>query len=90
MEREPNRPEKQRAKWEELAKGPSTAETPGKLGKERTSPQTAERNKNTTPPEWVRSVLENFQQQKDEAPGLDKEKRKNIATVTRQLSNRNK
>lgn len=90
MEREPNHPEKQRAKWEELAKGPSTAETPGKLGKERTSSQTTEQNKKTAPPEWVRSVLDSFQQQKAEAPGLAKEKAKDIATLNQQFIKRNK
>jgi hypothetical protein len=83
MEREPNHPEKQRAKWEEITRGPSITETSSGLDKVGIPVQMAEqidivdsseKEEEPTPPEWVRSVLDSYKhQQTVEEPGLAEE-----------------
>lgn len=72
MEREPNHPEKQRAKWEKIARGPSITGASSRLDKVEAPVQMAEqidiagspeKEEELTPPEWVRSVLDSYKQQ---------------------------
>ena len=83
MEREPNHPEKQRAKWEEITRGPSITGPSSRLDKVGIPVQMAEqidiagsseKEEELTPPEWVRSVLDSYkQQQAIEESGLAEE-----------------
>ena len=72
MEREPNHPEKQRAKWEGITRGPSITGASSGLDKVGIPVQMAEqidivdsseKEEELTPPEWVRSVLDSYKQQ---------------------------
>ena len=83
MEREPNHPEKQRAKWEEITRGPSMTGASSRLDKVEAPIQMAgqidimsssEKEEELTPPEWVRSVLDSYKhQQAIEESGLTEE-----------------
>ena len=83
MEREPNHPEKQRAKWEEITRGPSITGASSRLDKVEAPIQMAgqidimsssEKEEELTPPEWVRSVLDSYKhQQTVEESGLAEE-----------------
>ena len=83
MEREPNHPEKQRAKWEEITRGPSMTGASSRLDKVEAPIQMAgqidimsssEKEEELTPPEWVRSVLDSYKhQQTVEESGLAEE-----------------
>ncbi len=83
MEREPNHPEKQRAKWEEITRGPSTTgasnrldrvEAPIQIAEQIDIVSSSEKEEGLTPPEWVRSVLDSYEQQQAiEGSGLAEE-----------------
>ena len=83
MEREPNHPEKQRAKWEEIARGPSMTgassgldkvEAPIQIAEQIDIMSSSEKEEELTPPEWVRSVLDSYKhQQAVEESGLAEE-----------------
>ena len=81
MEGEPNHPERQKAKWDQLAK-PSSEELPIAVAEQIDIKDSSENGEEAASPEWVRKFLEKYwTQKKAEAPGFAKEEAADIRDI---------
>ena len=89
MEREPNHSEKQKAKWEELAEGPSPAELSVDTAEQVDIESSVKDGEEIASPEWVHKFLERFwEQNKAEAPGYAEQEADSIKVLDKQFIER--